>query len=409
MIKTRNKYHTLLKVNIILFGLFPLIPNNFKGLPVITLAISALFIFFSTRKKSITIKPLLINSSLYLIYFVSLLYTKNVYAGLSGLETSLSLIVFPIIFFLLLNESIKITIKDVLYFFIIFWLSTFLFIVINIIHIFSFNNPLITTNFFRWAMNELPIIGEHSIYASIFIGLSLIFSLLKIKYFLRVVKLIPFLIINLVLIFFLISISSKTVMISLLTLSFILIITRFNLKFRGTIILITSSFFLLYLVYQIPFVRDRFKEIFAKETYEIVNQNNSTSMRLGIWETAIKSIMEAPVLGYGIGDSKEELRDGYEDKSAILLEGNYNSHNQFLSVWLNTGVIGFMIFCYFLYYNLNISRIKKDKLFLFIIIFYMINFLTENLLERRSGVILFAFIINLIGFINLTEERNIKM
>jgi len=47
----------------------------------------------------------------------------------------------------------------------------------------------------------------------------------------------------------------------------------------------------------------------------------------------------------------------------------------------------------------------SDLLFLSLLILFVINLFTENILERQTGIILFLFLINFFGFITLKEKE----
>jgi O-antigen ligase len=131
------------------------------------------------------------------------------------------------------------------------------------------------------------------------------------------------------------------------------------------------------------------------------NKNSSTDVRLQIYECAIKQIGKSPIFGYGWGDIKTVLNECYaQNKSWILLQNNYNSHNQYLSILLSTGVIGFLAFLYYLFYIFRISNKSESLLLFFLILYFCFNMLTENILEREDGVIIFSFFINLFAFKN---------
>ena len=91
----------LLKYSFIFLALFPLIPNRIKGLPVILLLLFSIFLFFNEKRKQFNWKLLLINSSIFLVYLFSLLYTSNISYAMKKLEISLSLLVFPLVFSLI--------------------------------------------------------------------------------------------------------------------------------------------------------------------------------------------------------------------------------------------------------------------------------------------------------------------
>ena len=78
---------------------------------------------------------------------------------------------------------------------------------------------------------------------------------------------------------------------------------------------------------------------------------NSNQTRKAIYLCSIKSMQGNWLFGFGVGDVKDSLRECYNETSESLIVGNYNSHNQYLSILLGTGLLGLLIFIYFLFIN----------------------------------------------------------
>ena len=93
----------ILKWAILLFAFFPITPNGLKWVPVATLLFTSLFLF---KKQNYNYKWFFINSSLYFLYLFSLIYTSNFDFALKKLETSFSIVILPLIFFIILPKNI---------------------------------------------------------------------------------------------------------------------------------------------------------------------------------------------------------------------------------------------------------------------------------------------------------------
>ena len=111
-----------------------------------------------------------------------------------------------------------------------------------------------------------------------------------------------------------------------------------------------------------------------------------------------RTIKKSPFFGYGIGETKHILNQCYLDNYNIFKGQYYNSHNQYLSAWLSSGILGIGSLVAMLYYNLliavkNHNFINGAIIFLFIVIMF-----TENILDRQDGVMLFSFFINFYAF-----------
>jgi O-antigen ligase len=118
---------------------------------------------------------------------------------------------------------------------------------------------------------------------------------------------------------------------------------------------------------------------------------NSVVMRLEFWKTAKAVIGENFLFGVGTGDGKQEMQIMYEKTNSVLnTEWRLGSHNEFLSTWVKTGMVGFLIFMIAFLYPLSQ---KKNWNFIYISFFLIagISFLAENTLETQPGVTFFGF------------------
>jgi O-antigen ligase len=157
------------------------------------------------------------------------------------------------------------------------------------------------------------------------------------------------------------------------------------------------------------FSSKRFKELYKKENYSNVLEFNSTSLRFGIYNCAIQKIKESPIFGYGLGDVQDELTKCYEEKSELLTEIVYNSHNQYLSFFLSSGVFGFLTLLFTMFSILTTAFKRKNIILMSITLFFIIIMMFENILERQSGVIMFSFYICLFSLYRFTDKEQIKI
>lgn len=402
-----NYYINLNKVILLLFGLFPILPNKLKGLPVILLIINSILSLYIKKQKNTKlfnknrVLPFFIMSSLFLFYLLTYFYTENISYFGKKLEIGLSLIIIPLAFYL--NDDL-INKKSILFFKKIYLFGITFFSIIFLSFIFIYKNErypkgILDVNFIRTSVNHIPFIETHPIYVSVFLGIGILILISMIKVF-RLSLLIPILILLVLSISIL---SSKMVIISLLIISLLFILVS-NFRYKLLSILLVLLISVISIIY-IPNLNYRFNELFKQTTYQEINKYNSSSIRNGINSCTLKLIKKSWLLGYGIGDVQNELNNCYESKSPILLQKQYNSHNQYLSIWLGTGIFGLLAFLYMLIYNFKLAIKNNDLLFISILIFFSINLLTENLLERQSGVILFAFLINFFGYYNIKKLK----
>tara|TARA_B100000780_G_C21095309_1_gene441708 strand:- start:319 stop:1542 length:1224 start_codon:yes stop_codon:yes gene_type:complete len=390
----------LLAYSICLFGFFPLLPSRLKGLPVVVLLILVSYLFFKKKKIKFPTRDFLRLSSLFFVSFLSIFYTGSFFFPKNKIETSLSLVIVPLAFCLLHYKKVK---RSFVFLFIkCFILSTTILSIISL-YFYYYNNLFkkdgFRVNSFRKLILEIPIINDHPIYISLYLGLSLLFSLA----FFSIInnnKKIILIIINLINIFHLLLLSSKGVIIGVLISSVLFLILKLrNTRTKLILVLLLLSMFILCLTY-FPNMSRRFKELGIRSTYTELQTTNSTSVRVAVYKCVFETIKNRPFLGYGWGKGDLALIDCYKNKSDYLFKEKLNSHNQFLDYYLNGGVLALFILIYFIYHQFIISIRERKYLLTSIIVFFLIQMLSENILNRQTGIIMFIFIICLFKFEN---------
>ncbi|WP_438989321.1 O-antigen ligase family protein [Polaribacter sp.] len=389
------------------FSSFPLLPFRMKGLPVLIFVCFTFFVFKKKEKKFDFIY--LINSLLFILYVISLLYSDNLKKGLSLLETTVSLMIIPLSFTLYsgYKKLTKNILKEELIFKKIFIVSSFILSILIFITSFQYGNYISTKIELSAFLSRLNIgffwIKDHPIYLSIYLSLSLliIVSIIKnskLKTILLIIGLFQF--------FILMLLSRKGVIISFLISTVILFLLTQKRKKKS--LLFIMFFFLISAFLVIKFTPDtikRFKEVFDAKSYTKIEKYSSTSVRYGVYNCAFEKISESFVIGYGIGDVQNELQDCYKSKSKVLVRENLNSHNQYFGILLSVGVIGLMIFIIPLIINLKLFLVSKDYFAFCALLMFILFMLFENILDRQSGVILFAFVLNFYTFKNYNLKK----
>lgn len=408
------KREDIINYSIISFGLFPIIPNKLKGLLLIFVFLTSLNYYLKDKNKENYFKPFLINTALLFVYVLSMFYTSDISYAFRKLGPGISIIFFPLIFFIFLG-SFKVKREIINKALNLFSISTLAFLFIYFIYLFFVDRPINpyfdfpTTIFFRNTIDKLPIIGRHPIYISLFLGISIINTARLLIYYFKSKKNVSILLVIAQIIFIsvLFLISSKGTILSLIVISIFIYYLSSKNKIKTILFGLLTSFLLIISISFIPQVNKRFKELFVLKTYSVENihDRNSSQIRVAIWKTSFDKIKQSPIIGYGIGDVQIILNNSYKNISPILLKRQYNSHNQYLGIWLSTGIIGLILFLYFLLFNYKLSLEYKDYLFLSILLFFSLNFLTENIIERQTGAMLFFFLINLFSASNYKKIK----
>lgn len=164
----------------------------------------------------------------------------------------------------------------------------------------------------------------------------------------------------------------------------------------------------LILVGSIPFLQ-RVQEIgisdfnvVSKDHFEYNTPFNGVTLRLLQWRFGYEIIEEqnAWVLGVGPENSQKLLNEKYKEYNVYTGDPewnstgylNYNFHNQYVETTVGTGLPGLLLLLFIFLYILFICR-KMLTFPLPAYIFTALFFITESVLERQVGIILFCLLL----------------
>ncbi len=402
----------LLHFFLILNSAILLVPDKFKGIPVVGLLASSIFYFIIEKSsRKFDFRLFLVSSSFFLILLLSILYSEDLSYALKKLETSLSLFAYPLVFVLLYNCSKKIDKKFIEILKWVFVVSLTFFLVSTFTYYFL-TEPFYTfksTIVHYHTLVDLRIIGYemHSIYLSMHIGVGIIF-LIDMMSKANVNKRFYFLILFALLFVFMAVLNRRGPIIALVMIGLIFLIkSRLKVKLALPVFILTIVFALTLMLTPKFNNINRFKELIDIEALNS-NPNSSSAIRLSIYNCALKQAFKAPVFGYGWGDVKEVLNECYKEENPNLLLKNYNTHNQFLSMLLATGIVGLFLLLFYFYFTLKFSNKNGNQVLFFLLLYFGFNMLSENILEREDGVIFFSFFVNLFLFNSEIKSNKIQ-
>lgn len=117
-----------------------------------------------------------------------------------------------------------------------------------------------------------------------------------------------------------------------------------------------------------------------------VGDINNIDARLSIWKSSISEIKNNFVFGVGGTNTVDVISNSIDEKVNTKFR-NYNSHNQFLEIFLSHGFLAFILLLW-IFYRLYKTNGIYAKSFVFSSI---ILFLVESHLQRQAGIIFFTF------------------
>ncbi len=147
-----------------------------------------------------------------------------------------------------------------------------------------------------------------------------------------------------------------------------------------------------------------FKDRFVNELKQDLSKSKvteTTDGRLARWSVVTELISKAPVTGYGAGTEIALLQGGFYNKK---LYNSYlyrlNAHNEYLSFWLKSGIIGLLLYLATLIFGFKIALKERDLLFFTFMLLMAIVSLSENVLDVDKGIFFYAFFYSFFVFSN---------
>ena len=329
---------------------------------------------------------------LWVLPFIQLLLLNKVDEYLNNLITKITLFLIPILI-LIGYHSNKINLSGILKLFIYGTVTSSLFCLINAVISYYFLKDDSAFTYTSLSLFHHP--SYFTMYLNFVVGIIYLNNLKPIKNF-KIPTNLSLIIISF-LSFFILFASSRTgwitnILVHLFFISCMLYMKKFS-----------KQAIIYFLVLMIPFstviytnktIQSRFNKI-INDTFQKMDLKevpSSTSGRKRIWSNSLKLIKEKWITGYGTGLSKKVAKEQFKkDGYDFFFKKNYNSHNQYIQVFIDQGVFGFLLLVFFTFGMLYASLKQKDFIYALFLVIMILNFMTESILETQSGVIFFAF------------------
>ena len=341
-----------------------------------------------------------LSVSVFVLYLLGLLYTQNMGNGLKNMETKLSLLIFPLIYFFSkpFSKEQKNTVTNVFVYgcitamLICFTQATYHYMIPDP-NEFNYGKDF----FFKHRLS--PWI--HTSYIAMYVVMAL-FGLSQIRND-RLTGNKKSIAIMLLIVFVLMLVS-KAGIIGLILFGIYsgwkMIVKEKQIK-KPIIMTVTALCFSLLYYVSVPEFRLKINSVFEsfKETPDVKNTSESTVTRMAIWNISGKIIKENALTGVGTGDATDVLFDSHKKEGLqIAMENKLNAHNQFIQTFLALGISGFLLLVISIALPLIYAIRKRDFLFVTFLILILINFSVEAMLETQAGVIFYAFFNSILFF-----------
>jgi O-antigen ligase len=154
-----------------------------------------------------------------------------------------------------------------------------------------------------------------------------------------------------------------------------------------------------------------FKERLVTELRSDLSIKDTTTnldSRLARWKVSSQLISKKPLIGYGAGSEIGLLQDAYYNhKLYSSFINRLNTHSQYLSFMIKSGIAGLLIYLMTLAFGFNFAIRQKDFLFFTFMTLIAVVSLSENYLDVDKGIIFYAFFFPFFIFSYRTQKNAI--
>jgi O-antigen ligase/polysaccharide polymerase Wzy-like membrane protein len=134
---------------------------------------------------------------------------------------------------------------------------------------------------------------------------------------------------------------------------------------------------------------------------------HSILMRLEYWKTGLEIFIDNQILGVGSGDIQAAFNDQYEINNSILKpQYRLRAHNQFITILATFGLIGIIIFGWFLFFPMIKTKANNCFLYLAFFLIILVSMITEDTLDTQVGITFYAFFNTLLILNNKALEES---
>jgi O-antigen ligase len=135
------------------------------------------------------------------------------------------------------------------------------------------------------------------------------------------------------------------------------------------------------------------------DDFSAFKPGESTDSRLARWHVVAQLIKQEPLIGHGSGSEQKLLHDEFfKAKMYDSFLANLNSHNQYLSFVVKSGIWGLLVYLVTLAYGFKTAILKKDVVFISFMLLIAIVSLSENVLDADKGVMFYSVFFALLLF-----------
>ena len=337
----------------------------------------------------------LILVSVFLLSLAGLFYSPDPSQAWKDLTRQLAIFIFPVIFSLSSLPWQKYR-GNLLMVFGLACVVTMVYLYLDTLRVMIYYDLPLSSLFTQAFMNHnfSSPIGMHATYLSMYAAIAIVFFTWSILQEKMMEKKIGFIIAIIILSAGMLQLASRSALIGLTAglfcMLFFLPKGERRLQFLALIMGIAGITVLGIL--NIDSFRKRYVAGLREDLDRLTMESRISEPRAARWELVWQLVAQKLLIGHGSGTEKKLLKDAYyENRYYNSYLHELNAHNQYLSIWLKTGIIGLIIYLGTLLFGFLNARKNTDPVFFSFMLLISIVGFSENLLDVNKGIFFYAF------------------
>ena len=155
----------------------------------------------------------------------------------------------------------------------------------------------------------------------------------------------------------------------------------------------------IFLIFSFPFLI--FVSPLSKRFLSTSLTEESVVERMDLVKASFQMFLSSPIFGVGINNFFINLPSVLSSRFLFFLQP---AHNIFLLVLSETGILGFLLFCFFLFKTLKKTYVQKKIFFQVLIVIMVLGFFDHYFLTLHQGQLLLSLILGLCYNTNIQDE-----
>lgn len=342
----------------------------------------------------------LILSSVFLVGIIGMLWSQDKAQAGKDLQRQLSIILFP----LLLSASGLDLVAYRKRLFLVFGLTcaaTVLYLYIEAFRIIFYNKLSLSSLFSSFFINHnfSEPVGIHATYLSMYIAITMVAFLYYLLDEKNNTARIIYLLLIAVLLAGLMQLASRAVLIAtmfIITITFPFFLSKGVKRLWFIVAGVCFSLFVIFVITKVSSYQKRYVAELKEDLTQTSVNNEIIEPRVVRWKYAWQLAGSAPLIGHGSGSEKRLLKEVYfKNKLYLSYTLELNTHNQYLSLLLKTGLLGLLVLLFTLSTGFYTAWSNRDIIFMAFMILVSVVSFSENLLDVNKGIFFYSFFFSL--------------